>query len=178
MSKTVFSDGVPPVKGTRVTAEFLNWLQDQLVPVGSVFYFAASIPPLGFLECNGSNTVSRTTYAALYAVVGTTYGAGVDGNSFMLPDLRGEFIRGWDHNRNVDAPSGVSRVIGTLQADDLKAHNHTINSLYSGGNENELPSILAIGQAGATEHLDLNVTTTGGTETRPRNVALLACIKY
>ena len=64
-----------------------------LVPTGTVAYIAASSAPGGWLKCNGA-AVSRTTYAALFAAIGTTFGAGDGSTTFKLPDLRGEFVRG------------------------------------------------------------------------------------
>jgi hypothetical protein len=63
-----------------------------LTPAGTVAYFPATTPPGGWLKANGQ-LVSRTTYAALFAVIGTTYGAGDGTTTFALPDLRGEFVR-------------------------------------------------------------------------------------
>lgn len=140
------------------------------VPTGAVFYFAANAAPTGYLVCNGS-TISRTTYAALFAVVGTTFGAGDGATTFKLPDLRGEFIRGWDNSRGVDS----GRSFGSFQADELKSHTH--NSQY----DTRTPS--GIDYSGANEIAGLGTdrtyptTATGGSETRPRNIALLPCIK-
>ncbi|WP_344824205.1 tail fiber protein, partial [Rurimicrobium arvi] len=78
--------------------------------VGSISAFAFSAIPSDYLECNGA-AVSRTTFATLFAKIGTTYGAGDGSTTFNLPDLRGEFIRGWDHGRGFDA----SRTIGSRQ---------------------------------------------------------------
>jgi len=91
------------------------------VPTGSVFCMAVATVPSGYLECNGQ-TLSRTTFAALFNIIGTQYGA-PSGTTFKVPDLRGEFIRGFDNGRNVDP----SRSIGTLQGDDNKLHNHGID---------------------------------------------------
>jgi len=82
--------------------------------VGSVVAFASSTLPPDYLECNGA-AVSRTTYAALFARIGTTYGAGNGTTTFNLPDLRGEFIRGWDNGRGADA----SRTLGSWQKGTL-----------------------------------------------------------
>ena len=144
------------------------------VPIGAVFHFASSSAPTGYLKCNGdtlpngSGTVQGITanFAALYAVVGSTYGS-----AGKLPDLRGEFVRGWDDSRGID----TSRSFGSAQSDALKSHNHTIT-----------PSTL-VGRAGSFSATGGNqplseeypvIGNTGGTETRPRNIALLACIKY
>ncbi|WP_312903178.1 phage tail protein [Chryseobacterium taichungense] len=87
-------------------------------PAGTVSYTAASTVPAGYLECNGT-AVSRTTYATLFAAIGTTYGAGDGSTTFNLPDLRGEFVRGWDHGRGVDA----SRSLGSTQTNSTKLPN-------------------------------------------------------
>jgi len=89
------------------------------VPVGSIFCRAFSVVPAGYLECNGA-AVSRTTYSALFALIGEYYGAGNGSTTFNLPDLRGEFIRGFDNGRGVDS----GRSIGTLQTADNNSHSH------------------------------------------------------
>ena len=90
-----------------------------MVPSGAVLYFAGRTAPAGWLKANGA-AVSRTAYAALFAAIGTTYGAGDGRSTFNLPDLRGEFIRGWDDGRGVDA----GRVFGSAQAHALQSHQH------------------------------------------------------
>jgi microcystin-dependent protein len=135
-------------------------------PVGAVIWVATSTAPNGFLKANGA-AVSRTTYAALFAALGTQFGAGDGSSTFNVPDLRGEFIRGWDDSRGVDS----GRTFGSFQADEFKSHFHAYaasrgSSDYGGSNAaSGSPS------AGTT-------SPAGGAETRPRNVALLACIKF
>ncbi|WP_197369874.1 phage tail protein, partial [Ralstonia pseudosolanacearum] len=82
---------------TRYRASSGTWTAwRQLVgQAGLIGYFARSTAPSGWLKANGA-AVSRTTYAALYAEIGTTFGAGDGAATFNLPDLRGEFLRGWD----------------------------------------------------------------------------------
>ncbi len=132
--------------------------------VGQVAWFACNTPPTDWLECNGS-AVNEADYPELFARIGTTFGGGV--GTFFLPDLRGEFVRGWDHGRGVDP----GRTFGSNQADELKSHTHTTTTAAS---ENQ--AVIAVGGA----FFDTNNATvtgaTGGTETRPRNVALLPCI--
>tara|TARA_R100000773_G_scaffold38284_1_gene33418 strand:- start:117 stop:1265 length:1149 start_codon:yes stop_codon:yes gene_type:complete len=89
------------------------------VPVGSIFCRAFSVVPAGYLECNGA-AVSRTTYSALFALIGEYYGAGNGSTTFNLPDLRGEFVRGFDNGRGVDS----GRSLGTLQTADNNSHSH------------------------------------------------------
>lgn len=140
-------------------------------PSGQVALYARSTAPTGWLKANGA-AISRTTYAALFTAIGTTFGAGDGSTTFQLPDLRGEFIRGWDDSRGVDA----GRALGSWQAGQIESHSHALPS-ESGGSEN-------IQSLTATQNDDEGISPlsqtglTGGNETRPRNVALLACIKF
>jgi phage-related tail fiber protein len=139
------------------------------VPVGAVMAFPTGIVPPGFLELDGS-VQSIATYPDLATYLGTTYNKGDEGTgNFRLPDSRGEFLRGWDHGRGVDA----GRNVGTAQADMLKAHNHSVSSTG-----NEMVQGNASGLAVTNWRASQGVTgSTGGTETRPRNVAVMWCIK-
>ena len=138
----------------------------QHIPSGAVLYFAGQTAPSGWLKANGA-AVSRSTYAALFAAIGTTYGTGDGRSTFNLPDLRGEFIRGWDDGRGIDR----GRVFGSAQSDELKAHTHGGVPQRAGDNDRGgASSWFSIDGIGQTESF-------GGSETRPRNIALLACIK-
>jgi len=142
-------------------------------PAGMVAPFAMSTPPTGWLECNGS-AISRTTYADLFAVIGTAWGTGDGSTTFNLPDLRGEFIRGWDNSRGVDS----GRTFASSQDDDLESHNHSYTIPTDGGsfsNASYFDILLGTPNGAYYSHTTGN---TGGTETRPRNIALLYCIKY
>lgn len=163
--------------------------------VGVVEAFAGQTPPAGWLECDGA-VVSRTTYANLFAVIGTTYGAGDGSTTFKLPDLRGEFIRGWDHGRGVDAGRtlGSSQGYATappvstsqqrLKGDGTKdnIYSNASNPAYAGfarvskSGENTTASTIDAGGSGV--ELDLMNVLSGDSETRPRNVALMYIIKY
>lgn len=88
--------------------------------IGTIFFVADDTAPEGSLICDG-RPLSRTTYAALFAKLGTTYGAGDGSTTFQLPDYRGEFLRGWDGGRGVDA----GRVRGSFQTDQNKTHTHS-----------------------------------------------------
>jgi phage-related tail fiber protein len=137
-------------------------------PAGSVLWFAMQIPPNGYLACNGQ-AVSRTTYLTLFQAIGTVFGAGDGSSTFNIPDLRGEFVRGWDDSRGIDP----GRAFGSAQADELESHTH------------DLPLTLPANRfaaAGSAPIINSGTgivsSATGGTETRPRNIALLACISY
>src|ERR1051325_6033662 len=81
---------------------------DATAPAGSVVAFAGPVAPTGWLLCDGSQ-VSRTTYASLFAAIGTAWGNGDALTTFNLPDMRGRFLRGTDHGLGSD-PDAASRV--------------------------------------------------------------------
>jgi microcystin-dependent protein len=136
---------------------------------GAISAFAFTSVPTGWLECDGS-TVSRTTYADLFSAIGTTFGAGNGSTTFAIPDLRGEFLRGWDNGRGIDA----SRAFGSAQGDAFKSHNHTIERFSSvGGSVSSRVASANSGQSSTQSTLN-----SGGNETRPRNIALMYCVKF
>ena len=162
------------------------------VPVGAVFYFAASTAPTGYVKANGATVSREGTFAALFAVIGTTYGVGDGSTTFKLPDLRGEFIRGWDDARGID----VSRAFGSAQAADTNLLSHTHSTTVTGFAKAQYGDTGSItyGAGFTQQNNDGDITSNpntasltyttgaaspaGGAETRPRNVALLACIKF
>jgi microcystin-dependent protein len=97
------------------------------VPSGVVQNYAGATAPTGWFECNGA-AVSRTTYATLFTAIGTAFGAGNGTTTFNVPDLRGEFVRGWDNGRGVD--SGRAR--GSAQAQSMQSHTHTGTTVSAG----------------------------------------------
>jgi len=141
------------------------------VPPGVIMMYGSNTPPSGWLECNGA-AISRTTYSALFSVIGITYGAGDGSTTFNLPDLRGEFVRGWDHGRGADP----NRLFGSAQDDEFRSHSHDYHGTgdYMGGVRN---LFTRIGCQNAHARCDDLLYATGGTETRPRNVALMFIIK-
>jgi microcystin-dependent protein len=143
------------------------WVGLGALAVGDVVAHAARTPPYRTLECDGS-TISRTTYSDLFSVIGTTFGSGNGSSTFKIPDLRGEFIRGWANGRGVDS----GRSFGSFQGDSYKSHNHSYTTYGSTG--------LAYTQSGVffRSPTTSNSGSSGGTETRPRNQALMYCIKY
>ena len=182
----------------------LSFSTVQGVPSGSVFCIAVATVPSNYLECNGAS-VSRTTYAALFAVIGTAYGS-TSGSTFNVPDLRGEFVRGWDHGKGSDS----GRSIASDQTDQMEQHNHSVTASSSvndpghvhtvrvgtrggggGGNvsdrDSEQPgTFFASNQIGSNStgiSVSINVTESnrGGTgnssENRPRNIAMMYVIK-
>ena len=166
-----FVDGVTSSIQTQINAL-------SLTPAGAVMPFAMSTVPSGWLECNGA-AVSRSTYSALFSAIGTTYGAGDGSSTFKVPDMRGEFPRGWDNSRGIDS----GRDIGTNQDHALENHIHPLKGNAGGAIQilfGQSPVIAGIGSGGSfgTSSSTMgNPTGNAAAETRPRNVALMYCIK-
>lgn len=151
-----------------------------VTPSGAVMFFAMNAAPSGYLVCNGA-AVSRTAFATLFSRIGTLYGTGDGSTTFNLPDLRGEFIRGADLGRGVDA----GRVFGSSQGDAIR----NITGKMAGGvmEENGVTSgafytdgIYTGGTGGGGDFgvsFDASRQVPVAAENRPRNVALLPCIK-
>lgn len=145
-----------------------------VAPAGAVVHFAMVSAPVGWLVCNGA-AVSRATYALLFGAIGTIYGDGDGAATFNLPDLRGEFIRGLDAGRGVDA----GRVIGSAQGDLIKDHKHVLDVATASGSAGTYNNRIAGAQDGSGSFTSGYVgqsQASGGAETRPRNIAMLACI--
>jgi len=144
---------------------------NMLLPSGAIMAFAMNGAPTGWLAANGS-AVSRTTYSDLWTALGTTsspYGQGDGSTTFNLPDLRGYFVRGSGTNSDGTA----SGTFAAKQADELKSHTHTmyIHPATANGTSTNAARFNDIGfGSGITQ-------ATGGTETRPKNIAMLYCIK-
>ena len=170
-----------------------------LVPTGAIMPFAMNTVPTGWLAANGNEYSKTGTYAALFAVIGTTYGetngsGGTGTTHFRVPDLCGYFVRGSGTNRDGTA----SGTFGQKQANAVGPHTH---SGTTGNDTDHTHDYLhldrsgpAAGIANGSEYRYLTKTTTAGTkhthpfttssqspasttETRPDNIALLYCIK-
>jgi microcystin-dependent protein len=163
--------------------------------VGQVAYFATSSAPTGWLKTNGA-LISRTTYAGLFSVIGTTFGVGDGSTTFAIPDLRGEFLRAWDDARGIDS----GRAFGSAQTDAVQDHTHFMLGHNSNINNNAWNRFInadpstggqvttgVAGGFGTGKGVQGMVTGTSGnlghnvrsaTENRPRNIAMLACIKF
>ena len=197
--KAIVRDSIPPEKIRTTLAEYgitdaytksVTYTKAEIeallknmsaLPVGAMVPFPKGTVPPGFLEVDGS-VQSTATYPDLAAYLGTTFNTGGEGaGNFRLPDSRGEFLRGWDHGRGMDP----GRSIGTVQADAFQGHYHNPLSPQT--------SFVSMGSGGFGLQLGNNPglsTTTGGpvtdgvngvprtaSETRPRNVAVMWCIK-
>lgn len=168
----------------------------QFAPVGSLVPMASPITPDGYLYCNGQ-AISRTTYATLFAFLGTRYGAGNGTTTFNLPDYRSVFLRGWDDGRGLDS----GRIFGAYQASQNLAHTHSVagSTVDSGAHEHILPGVFfgngvgtasAVGGAGNPLVSSTGVTgghthtfqgtaaSSGGSEARPVNNTVYWVVKY
>lgn len=166
---------------------------DMHAPAGMVAYFLGTTAPAGWLKANGAS-VSREAYANLYARIGTTFGAGNGFTTFNLPDLRGEFLRAWDDARGIDP----SRAAGSWQRgtlvggyDDNTTQNNWSTPINKqavdyGGDPARLPDypganlVYLDAQAGILTAYPVPASNLSSmfSVTRPRNVALLACVKF
>lgn len=182
----IFCDGV------NITDETLNPNNDM---VGAVVGFAMNSAPEGWLAANGS-AVSRTTYARLFSRIGTTYGVGDGVNTFNLPDYRAEFLRGLDSGRGIDA----GRVIGSAQAQQSVNHSHLLPTTSGTGGDGLMTAVFTDDTSAMTYYPSGTnsynpspsanttlrtytanasaITGAFGDETRPRNIAVLYCIKF
>jgi len=162
------------------------------MPTGTVFLYAGSTVPAGCLKTNGA-AVSRTTYAKLFAVIGTRFGAGDGSTTFNVPETRGEFPRFWDDGRGID----TNRVLGSAQIDALQSHYHALPTsspagpagtewgirddvwqwTEGGSNPNPATSPPQIARTWPYANGEAWEGRYAG-ETRPRNVAFMGLIKY
>ena len=169
-------------KGSALTHTEMdtNWnnLLGATIYVGSIVIWpSASLPDSKWLECAGQS-LATASYPDLFTLIGYTYGG--SGASFNLPDLRGQFVRGWNHGASTD-PDAASRTnrgdgttgdsIGTKQSDAFEAHTHT-GVPHAGADVDR-------GTGSSLFSIDITSSTgsTGGNETRPTNIALMYIIK-
>ena len=165
-----------------------GWILSDGSPVGSMQMFAGTAAPFGYLLCQGQS-LNTTTYAALFAVIGYTYGG--SGDKFNLPDFRGVFPRGFDAGRGTDSgrklgttqQSGAPNITGQFAAEQRDGYeNSTSGAMYNKTWHGT--SITGVGSSwhGMTMGLDAsrssNVYQNGLKEVRPVNIAVNFIIKY
>jgi microcystin-dependent protein len=105
------------------------------IPTATIVPWSSASVPTGFLECNGA-AVSRTTYSALFAIIGTTYGTGDGSSTFNVPDLQNNVAVGKSNNKALASTGGADTVQSTgnisgstanatLSTDQLASHSHS-----------------------------------------------------
>jgi hypothetical protein len=165
----------------------LNNSMGGVVPAGTVVAWGANNTPNGYIHCNGA-AISRTLYADLFAAIGGNFGGGDGSTTFNVPDLRGEFIRGFDDGRGADSGRGFA----SAQAAMMPRHRHQTRSWYlygwghaqvqggshfGWGTSNEF-RWEPFGDSANERDIDVAGGLAQGTDLRPRNVAMRFCIKF
>lgn len=169
-----------------LNALLTGYTANSYCPSGQIGLFAMDYAPTGWLKANGA-VLSRTVYTNLFAAIGTRFGAGDGYSTFNLPDLRGEFPRFWDDGRGVDA----GRVLGSWQSDAIR--NITAQMYLYGQDGSSSQGAFGFRKQGERGlvwsrndnnagvvmdfWLDASKVVPTAQENRPRNIALLACIK-
>jgi len=180
--KAAIDDNSAELAG-KASTSYVDTAVLQYLPAGTPFHWPGSSPPPGALARDGA-AYSRTVYAALFAAIGTDYGA-PDGLTFNVPDDRGNVDRGWDNGRGVDP----GRVRGSEQLDAMQNITGTLNlsagSRFGSGtgafsvSGSTSQGAAAGGNSGTlTATFDASTQVRTATETRVRSRAYLACIKY
>ena len=150
------------------------WMIYSGLPAGITIEWRSPDVPEWAIENDGS-TLNRQNYRRVFDALGETYGVGDGTTTFLIPDDRGEFKRGWDNGRGVDA----GRTFGSSQSDDFSSHNH--GSVDSSKNDVAVRNYADGGDYGSTRSSSLDytyaydavTTLSGGSETRPRNLATI-----
>ena len=141
------------------------------IPTATIVPWSSASVPTGFLECNGA-LVSRTTYSALFAIVGTTYGAGDGATTFALPDLQDNVPLGKSGTKALASTGGANTVASTgnvggstanatLSTPQLASHSHSF-SFNSSPPNSEGPRQLATNTFGPTQTKNTNSAGSGG----------------
>lgn len=162
-------------------------VQQALNPSGSIIAFGGASAPTGYFLCDGT-TYSRTTYADLFAAIGTNYGAGDGSTTFNVPDFQGCFLRMITNGSSTD-PDASSRIqnnaggntgnnVGSAQLSAFQSHDHGITIFRSGATS--ATGVLQQATAANLGLSNIGVTLNAGTstETRPVNVYVNYCIKF
>lgn len=189
----------------------IDRLKSEIVPVGSIMCFASPKCPTDYLPCDGRE-LPKPLFPDLYKVIGDTFGQPKESDGFLLPDLRGQFVRGYDDEGDLDP----ERKFGEPQEDAFQGHSHEVSSCSENGShyhyvayksEETLNAMTffsteyhhhVCNQGDSRKAGNYNTDKNGNhkheiviglptdsiyqgvrvsTETRPKNIALLYCIK-
>ena len=162
------------------TDETINIVVPDALPTGSYIQFAGSQAPAGFLVCNGGE-ISRTTYSALFAVIGTTYGSGDGSTTFNLPNLTDRFLQG-------SSTSGTVKNAGLPNITGYTGYIPYVNASVAAGSLTYIESGTAANIAGnppgtPLRYLDFDASRSSSiygnsTTVQPPALTCLICIKY
>ena len=153
-------------------------------PTGMIAFFHATTPPDGWLPCNGQN-VSRTTYANLFAVIGTTYGSGDGSTTFTLPNLHHRFLEGTTTTSEVGSSvqAGLPNISGTAFTDITNAvlngeATGAFSWLSTGNSSAGTGSTIRGGLGVAIDASRVSSIFGGSSSVQPMSVRVLPCIKF
>lgn len=161
----------------------MSFLSSSLAPTATVLPFAAASAPSGWLICDGS-AVSRTTYAALFAAIGTTYGSGDGSTTFNVPNAQGVFLRGAG-SQTISAIT-YSGTRGTTQGDQVQGHWHNFTFFPNAGSGagSNVSYIDINGNPNSSSTTVKNLISDGtngtprtGSQTHPANISVNYIIK-
>ena len=169
-------------EATRYDFDGANLTGIEGIPTGTITPWSQATPPSGFLECDGS-AVSRSTYAALFAIISDTYGAGDGSTTFNLPDLTDKVAVHKSNNKNFASTGGANTVTptgnvagstanATLSTAQLASHSHAIQGVNSGGSFGTF-QISASMSAGAAESAfpSITIPATGSGQGHSHNMS-------
>ena len=132
------------------------------IPTATIVPWSSSSVPTGFLECNGA-AVSRSTYSALFAIVGTTYGAGDGASTFNLPDLQDNVAMGKSGTKALASTGGANTVASTGNVGGSTA-NATLSTAQLASHSHNYPTAAAgTFGGGSLAGSNSNSTGSGGT---------------
>jgi len=192
------------ITGTEIASEtltidkFSDSLTRLLVPVGSIISYGGPVDsiPSGWLYCDG-RLLSKEDYTVLYNTLGQTWGGSSENETFNLPDLRGEFLRGVSDGTGRDPDTAfrtprnsggnTGDAVGTMQEHQFERHRHGLVGRYRDADTASIAKWFNSSNHVSPGHTqgpikDVNITTnamsaTGGNETRPRNASVYFIIK-
>jgi len=147
------------------------------IPTATIVPWSSASVPTGFLECNGQ-TVSRSTYSALFAIVGTTYGAGDGSSTFLVRNLGDNVPVGKSNNKALGSTGGANTVASTgnvggstanatLSSSQLASHSHSITNI-------SIPGSVRTGQrlqSGTSAQGNINTNNTGSGQGHSHNMS-------
>jgi hypothetical protein len=159
------------------------------VPTGTILPFAGNTIPSGFLACNGA-AVSRTTYAALFSAIGTTYGGGNGSSTFNVPQLEDNRFVEFHSTRGTKKNAGLPNITGSFKAEDNAGGDSwsvmfkNLSGAFSGTTQSRsFCSFVTIGTGNGVVYPNFNASLSssiyGASSTvQPKSLTVRAIIKY